>query len=319
MNRRRASRIGGAWLVASLVCTLTIGAKQDAGAAKPAPPAPTAPPAEDAPPGSYWQDAWRGWHFYEQPGPSPVVPAKPAAAPQAGSRPKPAAPTRPAELVAFERLQRALEDARHIAIMQPTEPNVRRYMQLEAAVTTRASAFADMAQRIAWGDPALDPTVQGRPVNARALEVFDQLQAADRSRSVSALAADHVLLFFFRGDCPYCHAFAPTLQAFGQRHGLKVLAISLDGGSLPGFTDQRMDNGIARSLQVAQVPALFLAQPFTGMLTPIGFGVLSESQLLERITLVAAGPPQAAAWPAGLPPQAGPQPRPGSTALLGAP
>ena len=86
-----------------------------------------------------------------------------------------------------------------------------------------------------------------------------------------------------------------------------------------GFGDQRLDNGIARSLQVAQVPALFLAQPFTGTLTPIGFGVLSEAQLLERITLVAAGPPQAPAWPAGLTPQARPQPRPGSTALLGTP
>ena len=278
-----------------------------------------APAAETEPPSSYWRDAWRGWHFYELPEAPTPAPTKSSAQPTTVDKPKPAPPARPTELIAFERLQRALEDARHIAIMQPTEPNVRRYMQLEAAVTNRASAFADMAQRIAWADPTLDPTVQGRPVNARALEVFDQLQSADRGRSVSALAADHVLLFFFRGDCPYCHAFAPTLQAFQQRHGLKVLAVSLDGGSLPGFADQRMDNGIARTLQVTQAPALFLAQPFTGTLTPIGFGVLSEAQLLERITLVAAGAPQAPSWPAGLPPQPGPSVRQGSTALLSMP
>jgi conjugal transfer pilus assembly protein TraF len=31
---------------------------------------------------------------------------------------------------------------------------------------------------------------------------------------------------------------------------------------------------------------VFLAEPFTGKITPIGFGVLSESQLLERIATV---------------------------------
>jgi len=318
MSRRYISRLSGAFAAASLACALAAAAQSDPGAELPA-----SMPGQDEPPGSYWRDAWRGWHFYEQP--EPLAVPSTAASPKAPTIPKTAdsprstSPARPAELLAFERLQRALEDARHIAIMRPTEPNVRRYMQLEAAVSNRASAFADMAQRIAWADPTLDPTVQGRPVNARALEVFDQLQSANRSRSVSALAADHVLLFFFRGDCPYCHAFAPTLQAFQQRHGLKVLAVSLDGGSLPGFADQRMDNGIARSLQVTQVPALFLAQPFTGTLTPIGFGVLSEAQLLERISQAAAGPPQAPPWPPDVPPPGAAPLRPGPTALLATP
>jgi len=36
-------------------------------------------------------------------------------------------------------------------------------------------------------------------------------------------------------------------------------------------------------LRVDQVPAVFLAQPAAGRILPIGFGVLSESELLERI------------------------------------
>ena len=86
-----------------------------------------------------------------------------------------------------------------------------------------------------------------------------------------------------RQDCPYCHAFAPTLAAFQARHGIQVVAISVDGGPLPSFPNARPDNGIATALKVSQVPAVFLAQPFTGKISPIGFGVLSESQLLERI------------------------------------
>ena len=242
----------------------------------------------------YWSDRWRGWHFYEDPMPEererPPLPDKevPAA--------PPALPAKAPELVEFERLQKTLEDTRNIAIMRPTEANVRRYMELESQVVARASYFADVAQRVAWATPALDPTLQGRPVNAKALEVFEQTELVDRSRSIAELGKDHVLFFFYRSDCPYCHAFAPTLAAFQARHGIQVVAISVDGGPMPGFPNARADNGIATTLKVTQVPAVFLAQPFTGKITPIGFGVLSESQLLERIAVV-SGPqgPQAEA------------------------
>ena len=244
--------------------------------------------AEPSVPLRYWSDTWRGWHFYEEPEPEFEHRAPPP--PQSARSPSKPVPNRPAELIEFERLQKALEETRHIAVMRPTEANVRRYMELEAQVVARASTFADMAQRIAWASPELDPTLHGRPVNAKALEVFDQLQMVQRSESIGALGRDHVLLFFFRGDCPYCHAFAPTLRDFQARHGIRVVAVSVDGGSMHGFADARRDNGISRTLQVSQVPAVYLAQPFTGVITPIGFGVLSEAQLVERIAIVGAAP-----------------------------
>ena len=234
----------------------------------------------------FWGDTWRGWHFYEDPAteaePPRSVPAKPA-----GPRAQRRDPRQP-ELVELERLRQRVEDLRGIAVMRPTEANVRRYMELESKVVAQASTFADVAQRVAWTTPELDPSLQGRPVNAKALEVFEAQQLGDRSRSIAELGRDPVLLFFFRGDCPYCHAFAPTLEAFQGRHGIRVEAVSLDGGALPGFAAARRDNGVAAALRVTQVPAVYLAQPFTGRIVPIGFGVLSESQLLERISSAAA-------------------------------
>lgn len=229
----------------------------------------------------YWSDSWRGWHFYEDP------PAAERERPTTPEQTAPLAPTsRAPELVEFERLQKTLDDTRNIAIMRPTEANVRRYMELESQVVARASYFADVAQRVAWATPELDPSLQGRPVNAKALEVFEQTQQAGRSRAIADLGTDHVLFFFYRSDCPYCHAFAPILAAFQARHGIQVVAVSMDGGPMPGFPEARPDNGIATTLKVTQVPAIFLAQPFTGRITPIGFGVLSESQLLERLAIV---------------------------------
>lgn len=230
----------------------------------------------------FWEDHQRGWHFYEDPEPE-VAPPKQSTRAAEKATPR---DQRPPELIEFERLQKRLEEYRNIAIIRPTEANVRRYMELEARVVRQASYFSDVAQRVAWSTPDLDMTLQGRPVNARAIEVFDREQAQSRNQSVAALASTHVLFFFFRSDCPYCHAFAPTLEAFQARHGIQIVPISVDGGGLPNFPHFRRDNGISRTLQVTQVPAVFLAEPFTGKITPIGFGVLSESQLLERIATV---------------------------------
>lgn len=262
--------------ISLLACTAGAGAiAQDRQAADPA----------ALPMASYWSDSRRGWHFYEDP---PPEAPEPVARPTQPIPPRPATPPRPPELVEFERLQKTLEDFRHIAIMRPTEANVRRYMELEVQVVNRASYFADVAQRVAWATPELDSTLHGRPVNAQALDVFERQQRADRTASVVTLGRDHVLFFFYRSDCPYCHAFAPTLQAFEARHGIQVVAISVDGGPMPGFPRARPDNGIATALKVTQVPAVYLVQPYSGKITPIGFGVLSESQLLERISIVSS-------------------------------
>jgi conjugal transfer pilus assembly protein TraF len=50
---------------------------------------------------------------------------------------------------------------------------------------------------------------------------------------------------------------------------------------------------------VSQVPAVYLAQPFTGKTTPIGVGVLSEAQLVQRISMVADSGPTG--WSASTP------------------
>lgn len=139
----------------------------------------------------FWDDFRRGWHFYEEPEPEvlPPAPAKPAA-------PKPEArrrDTRAPELIEFEKLQKRLEEYRNIAIIRPSEDNVRRYMQLEAQVVRQASYFSDVAQRVAWATPDLDMTLQGRPVNSRAIEVFDREQATSRVQSLIDLARTHVL------------------------------------------------------------------------------------------------------------------------------
>lgn len=226
-------------------------------------------------------DVRRGWHFYDDPAVN--EPQKEVVTPAPVALPKPTGPQAPPEVKALRDLQVQLEQLKAVAVMHPTISNVRRYMELESKVFRNASLFADLSQKVAWANPDLDPTTQGRPVNAQALEVFEQVQMQERSSALANIGSDHILMFFFRGDCPYCHAYGPVLRAFSTKYRIQVLPVSLDGGAVPGFTNARTDNGTAATLNVKQVPALFLAQPITGKIMPVGFGVLSEGQLVERI------------------------------------
>lgn len=230
-------------------------------------------------PATYWRRQAEGWFWYRDPpparAPKPVKP--PVAATSATKSP---------EIVAHEALKARLEQALALAYMNPTETNVRTYLTLQTQAVRRASTFADAWQKVVWTTPEFDFTLE-RPVNATALEVYDREKQAAQMRTAEQLARTHVLFFLFRGDCPYCQQFAPLLKNFEQKFGLPVFAISLDGGTLPEFPRARVDNGIAATLNATQVPALFLASPRTNVITPLGYGVLSETELLERLQVIA--------------------------------
>ena len=232
--------------------------------------------AADAPPDSYWQRHKDGWFWYQDPPPNAVK------KPPAETPPAPASPTAKA-LADFEAMQKTLEELKKVAIMAPSDENLKAYMRYQQRVMARSSVFADSWQRAVWTDPTLDYATQGRPTNNFGLDVYDAERRRTERATVADLAKTHGLFFFFKSDCPYCHRFAPVLKRFEQDYGIQVFPVSLDGGGLPEYPVAATDNGIATRLNVTSVPALFLATPSASSIQPIGFGVMAESEIAERI------------------------------------
>lgn len=228
-------------------------------------------PAETAT--AYWQQHREGWFWYRDPPPPTARPSPKA----------PATPARPRELADFETMQQRLETLKRVAVMNPTDDNLMAYMRFQRMVMDRSQVFADRWQRLVWREPSLDYASEGRPTNTLAIAAFDERQKERDTAAVRQLAATHGLVFVFRSDCPFCHRFAPVLKRFAQSHGLTVLAVSLDGGTLPEYPDARPDNGIAARLNARAVPALYLTQPSRREFRPVGFGLMSDTDLVERI------------------------------------
>jgi conjugal transfer pilus assembly protein TraF len=240
-------------------------------------PATTTPPDPAEIATAYWQQHRKGWFWYGDP---PLPKARPTPK-------KLTTPARPRELGDFEAMQERLETLKRVAVMNPTDDNLMAYMRFQRMVMDRSQVFADRWQRLVWREPSLDYASDGRPTNTVAIAAFDQRQSEQDRAAVRQLATTHGLVFVFRSDCPFCHRFAPILKRFAQQHGLAVLAVSLDGGTLPDYPDARPDNGIAARLNARAVPALYLTQPSRREFRPVGFGMMSDTDLLERIAALA--------------------------------
>jgi conjugal transfer pilus assembly protein TraF len=239
-----------------------------------------AAPTDDAPSENYYRNHERGWFWYEDP--PAEVKAEPAAQPAAVKT-----PTQDEAMMAkFEAYKKAIEKARVAAFLEPTPQNLTRYAELQTELVRKANEASDVWQRVIWANPQFDFT-QERPVTRLGLNAYEESANKVKRATFGRLAATGVLYFFFRSDCPYCHEFAPTLAHFAQETGIKVFPVTLDGGSLPDFPRPKKDNGMAATLGVTSWPALFLGEPAKGVITPVGFGVMSDTELAERLSEIA--------------------------------
>jgi len=234
--------------------------------------------AADPQDAAYWLRNREGWFWYRDP-------------PLAAPRPAPLAPKPPRELVEFEAMQKRLENLKRVAVMNPTDANLTAYMRYQRMVMNKSEQFAERWQRLVWTVPDLDYGLSGRPTNAMAINVFDEQQRDRQAQTIKTLAATHGLIFVFRGDCPHCHRFAPILKRFEEEFGFTVLAISMDGRAIPEYPNARPDNGMAARLNATAVPALYLTAPATRQIVPVGFGVMSMTDLVERIAALAQDAP----------------------------
>ena len=218
-----------------------------------------------------------GWHFYcdreddvpaDAPTPEPSV-----------SIPAPGTATE-----RIEAMRRVLEEARAEAILDPTAENVTAYLRLQQETLQRAAAFSDAFRRTVWATPALDYTLR-RPVGALAKRLWSDERRQARDAALAELGERYGLIYLGHAGCGGCRVFGPLLRAFSSRHGIDVLAVSMTGEALEGWPEAVPDNGRASRLGLAgaPVPAVVLFDTRTKRVLPVGFGVLAEDQLAERI------------------------------------
>lgn len=219
-----------------------------------------------------WEIGPDGWHFYQDPAQElerEVTEEEVFA--------------RLSQIKTSKEIDAELHRLRDKAILEATEANLKEYMYAQKFVMEKATVFADVWRRVVFQTDELNYSLV-RPVNAGAIHTYRDTRKDEEDRYLRQLGQAGVgLFFFYSSTCPYCIQMAPIMRHFEERYGMKVLAISMDGGYLPEFPAARPDNGISVRLNVGTVPALFVADAPNSAVVPVGAGMMSEAEIVERI------------------------------------
>jgi len=213
------------------------------------------------------------WFYCERPK------AKPSA-PQASAQPQQSSTAQ------LKAITKQLDELKARAILEPSEANVIAYVRYQREQLDRASTFSDTWQRALWQNPDIDYTLQ-RPVSTVGKRAWTDNRAATRDQVLSRLGQRYGMFYFFAQSCAACEVFSPILRSVAESHRITVMAVSTDGGPSRQFPNYVVDSGQRQRMGVPlATPALVLFDTVTRKTVPIGFGVMSADEVMERIFML---------------------------------
>jgi conjugal transfer pilus assembly protein TraF len=217
---------------------------------------------------NYYDQHAIGWHWYDDPRVDEKSEDNHSRQPDPVSR--------------IKAVRYALEIALDDALLNPTPQHVQQYITLQNQWSERASQFSRMWQWVLLQHPQLDYAIT-HPTNQVGRSVYLDILSQSQETAIKTLAQRNGLFFFYRSNCPYCQRFAPIVKSFSERYHMPVVPITIDGRVLPEFPKSRLDQGHAEQFHVNVEPALFTVNPYTRQAIPVAYGLISESDLRQRI------------------------------------
>lgn len=174
------------------------------------------------------------------------------------------------------------ENSLATAVLDPSSDNILKYLDKTQKINAQAMRFSDSFRKAIWINPEYDYTLKS-PVTTQAIVAKNQADNRRKDEKLREISETHGLLFFFRSDCPHCHRFAPVLKKFSEEYGLTVVPVSMDGPGLPEYPDPRKNYSMGGKLKITTVPAVFILNPESNSVAPVGFGYSDWSSLQSKI------------------------------------
>lgn len=206
-----------------------------------------------------WRDPERPFLFYGN-GRDEEEKAKekPREKSQVSEKEKKAQPPQSLEtLTTLEALQAEVKARLSRAVMNPTEENMRSYLEANAFLIEKAGVFAESWRATLLQNPAYDWTAQHPTVNFASTEL-SRLAARRVTEAVSTMASDWGLIFF-GDDSELTRLMLPLVEDFSDRHGFETLYVSMVPAN-PLMPEARLDRGQASRIAggLKLFPALVL-------------------------------------------------------------
>lgn len=171
---------------------------------------------------------------------------------------------------------------RTVALDNPTVASVKDYIVVQQAAYDRSQLFTDAWQVAMYTNPQLDYHVK-HPTSQFGHQIDAQVVKQDEDNYLMQASKKVGLFFFFSSTCPYCQEQSKIVKLLQDEYSVSVFPVTIDGKGLPEYPSPANDNGMVEKLGVHMVPMIYLAIPEERFMKPIGAGIMTLSELRERM------------------------------------
>jgi len=216
----------------------------------------------------FYDDAKRGWFWYEVPVPEQEETDLPV------TRPLPVMTDYSTEQLWDmhpDDFQTLLMEFQKKAVQRPTEQNVLEYLTMQDLARRKAAAYANVASFVVQKYATLD---LGRdyPVTAPGVIARVKMQKEEIAATIQAAAEDHALLYFYSPDCAYCAEQQQILHFFTDQYGWQVKGIDINENL-----------SAAARFNITITPTLLLIGKGREEYIPVASGVVALDELERRL------------------------------------
>ena len=197
----------------------------------------------------------------------------------------------PKEFETVEELKFEAQRRLNVAVMNPTESNLKAYLEINTLMLEKSSQFAQRWKETLWANPGFDHTVVHPNANFAQVALKDKTKQ-EKEAALTQLAQSSGLVILVQNGCSFCGLMAPVIHRLQEESGFNVLAVTIKGGIPQEWPAAKPDNGIVKRLMTLSgsvptvTPAIFLVDRKGEQAQLIASGALSLEDLKDRLVQV---------------------------------
>lgn len=228
----------------------------------------------------FFNDANRGWFFYESKPVESIETIKHSTNPTRIQTPGQKAESE------LNELKQQLNQASALALLYPTPENVWSYQQLKTKVYSMAGVLTDQQMRNEWTRP--DSYSANNATGGEGLEMDRKSLNHCTEDFIRQGSNTYGMYLFVSSKCKYCNSQIKVLQEAGRNYGLSTMVISFDGyrpNNLEGLSFG-LDNGVLSKkfgIKNDGKPVTVMLDIKTGQSQLLGYGYITIDNLNNRI------------------------------------
>ena len=184
----------------------------------------------------------------------------------------------------MERVKKELETLLAVAILNPSQENVLRYMEAQKTWLGKSSDFSQQWAKLLLGNPHLDPTATTYATAQYGRQLQKAIEQEEKENLIRTVSMKFGLFFFYEGGSKSSVAFSHVVRAFAHKYQWTLIGISTDGIAIPEIQTIE-DKGVGEKFNITIYPALIAFDHVNQTIVPISFGLKSIDQIENNIYL----------------------------------